>query len=120
MEKSRPYSTLFEQGESVDYHYMNGDGYSEAAGKKKKKKTGIVANFRKNQAMRQNRKNIETKNQSAAIKAMSKSGPALKLPPLPKTKKETGLSMGAKIGIGAGVLLVLGAIGFMIYKKSKK
>jgi hypothetical protein len=38
-------------------------------------------------------------------------------PPIEEPKK--GLSMGAKIGIGVGVLVVLGVVGFIVYKKMK-
>lgn len=38
-------------------------------------------------------------------------------PPIEEPKK--GLSMGAKIGIGVGVAVVLGIVGFVIYKKMK-
>jgi Sec-independent protein translocase protein TatA len=38
-------------------------------------------------------------------------------PPIEEPKK--GLSMGAKIGIGVGVAVVLGVVGFIIYKKMK-
>lgn len=37
----------------------------------------------------------------------------------PSAEKK-GLSTGAKIGIGVGVLAVLGVVGYMLYKKSQK
>ena len=39
--------------------------------------------------------------------------------PTPEEEPKKGLSMGAKIGIGVGVAVVLGVVGFIIYKKMK-
>lgn len=35
-------------------------------------------------------------------------------------EESKGLSLGAKVGIGAGIVLVLGVVGYFIYKKMKK
>lgn len=37
-----------------------------------------------------------------------------------KPQEKAGMSMSLKVGIGAGVVLVLGIIGFVVYKKMKK
>ncbi len=110
------YSTLFEQGEDYGYSYCEGepDSYeiqSYAGGVKR-----LSKNFRKNQKIRQKQKRTETKNNASAIKALGKTEKPVNLHPLPEEKAE-GMSMGVKLGIGAGVLAVLG---FIAYKKFGK
>lgn len=127
MVNKNSYSTLFEQGESYDYHYAEGepDSYetqSYLGGTKKRKvKKGIFgnigANFRKNQAIRQKQRAADSKNSAAAIKAMSKTDKPISLTPLPKESKDKGMSMGAKIGIGVGVLAILGIGAYFVMKK---
>ncbi len=119
-------------GELMSYSMADGkepDSYeilSYAGGVKRmvKKKTtrkgGLIGNFRKNQKVRQQQRTADQKNNAAAISAMKKeaSKPAFKLPPLPKEKK-TGMSTGAKVGIGLGIAAVLG-IGIYLAVKFKK
>lgn len=102
----------------VKVKYLDGDvmpDYSNASGLIK----GFKKSLKTGQANRTKQKSADSSNTQAAIKAMSKPITTVKLPPLPKedTKK---MSMGMKVGIGAGVLIVLGVIGFGIYKMTKK
>ncbi len=121
-------------GELMQYSMADGTGseplsyevLSYAGGKRrlptrrKPAKGGLLADFRKNQKVRQQQRTADSKNNAAAIAAMKKEGskPALKLPPLPK-EKATGLSMGAKIGIGAGIALLLGTVAYFVITRKK-
>lgn len=112
--------------EPYSYETLSYAGGVRKAVRKKVKKTsnkkgGIIGNFRKNQKIRQDQRTADSKNNAAAIEAMKKeaSKPGFKLPPMPKGKKSEGLSLGAKIGIGAGVALLLG-VGIYLAVKNKK
>lgn len=110
---------------------------SEAGGVKR-----FMKNFRKNQAMRQERRNIRTKSsatarvnkseskktlanaQQTAAKAMgndkSDATIAAALSASSPAKDENKSNTGLYIGIGAGVLLIGGIIAYFIIKKKKK
>jgi hypothetical protein len=104
---------------------------------------GLFKNFRKNQAKRQKRRDDRTKSKNEArtekakakqtlakaqvesAKALAKGtegdialAKSLEAKPDGETVKE-GLSKGAKIGIAVGVVVILGIVGFIVYKKMK-
>lgn len=112
--------------------------FSNAGGKKKRKKRmgGLIANFRKNQAIRQKRRDErakgktaerleQAKSQTIAARQLGKTDPAdvamakalesSNTPPVEIKKSNTMLY----VGIGV-VVLVLGIGGFIAYKKFKK
>ncbi len=109
---------------------------------------GLLANMRKNKERRQKRRDTRTNSkaelrkskgeakvkkadakiglsdaQKASAEAMGKGTEgdvALANALASKPEEKAGMSMGLKIGIGAGVVLVLGVIGFIVYEKMKK
>jgi hypothetical protein len=113
--------------------------FSNVGGKKKKRKKrmgGLIANFRKNQAIRQKRRDErakgktaerleQAKSQTIAAKQLGKTDPAdlamakalesSNTPPVEIKKSNTMLY----VGIGV-VVLILGIGGFIAYKKFKK
>lgn len=120
----------------------NSDGYSFATGKKPKKKAvkrasslkrtlpsakkkmslkksgGLFSGAKKKIASFKKGKEAEARNIAQQVKSINKS-PSYKLPPPPKIAKDKPMSMAMKAGIGAGIALVLGLIGFGIYKATK-
>lgn len=64
-------------------------------------------------------KQTNAKAQELAAKGLGSPSASVKLPSAPPAVK-SGLSTGAKIGIGVGALLVVGVITFLIIKKKKK
>jgi len=134
-------------GDDDDFYGGDGD-YSEAFG------SGLFKNFKKNQAIRQKRRDERSKSKNKAregkadakketakakqmsAKAQQESAKASKEgvkadvamaealkstapTTTPEEEPKKGLSMGAKIGIGVGAFVVLGIIGFIIYKSMK-
>jgi hypothetical protein len=131
-------------GDDDDFYGSDGE-YSDAKG-------GLFGNFRKNQAIRQKRRDERSKSKNKAregkadakketakakqmsakaqqesakasqegVKADVAMAEALKsTAPPPEAEPKKGLSLGVKIGIGVGAAVVLGVIGFIIYKKMK-
>lgn len=95
----------------------------------KSKVNKIGKNIRSNKIAKQGRqktkadaKLLDAKARVEAAKGLSKPSPTVKMPAAPKTDKadSKGLSTGAIIGIGAGVLLLVGGIIFFVIKKKKK
>ncbi len=91
------------------------DNYSFASGKKK---GGLLAGWRKNQAAKNKQKALDSANTKLAIKALNKPDAKIKLPALPKESK--GMSKTAKIAIGVGIGLVVLIGGYFAYKKFGK
>ena len=107
---------------------------------------GLFSNFKKNQAIRQKRrndtaasrndarqgrtaaKNTQAQAQADATKALSNQTDdgsaaalaALSTPGAAAKAKKSGMSTGAKIGIASAVVIVLGVAGFFVYKHFKK
>jgi hypothetical protein len=112
-----------------DYYDADGDDDYYNAG-------GLFKNFRKNQAKRQKRGGGlrgligSGKVAGALSKAQGILGalsnkntqtqPEPYVPTQEPTPPPTGLSKGAKIGIAVGVVVVLGIVGFIVYKKMSK
>ncbi len=105
---------------SMEEQSYAGGTKRKAAPKKKTKKKGVFGGkVDKFLDDRQKNKVADQKNTASAVKAMGKSSPALKLPPLPKSSKK-GMHPGLKWGlIGGGVLILAVGVWFM-YKKFKK
>lgn len=132
-------------GDDDDFYGSDGD-YSNAWG------SGLYKNFKKNQAIRQKRRDEKSKSKNKAregkadakketakakqmsakaqqesakasqegVKADVAMAEALKsTAPPPEEEPKKGLSLGVKIGIGVGAAVVLGVIGFVIYKSMK-
>jgi hypothetical protein len=120
----------------ADGDYDNADGDEDFYNAR-----GLFKNFRKNQAKRQKRRDDRTKSKNEArsqkakakqtqaeaqiesAKAMAKGtegdlalAKSLEAKPDTTPVKE-GLSKTAKIGIAVGVVVVLGIVGFIVYKK---
>lgn len=112
-----------------EFTIESNDGYSQAAGKKKsvkksvKKKKLLRAPSLKSPAfVKKIQKKQAAQKASIAkqVKAIGKAS-AIKLPAMPKIAKEKGgMSTGAKIGLFGGGAIVLGLLGFLIYKAVKK
>lgn len=104
--------------------YLGGVKRKPAAKKTTKKKTKKKGVFNgkvdKFLADRQKNKVAEQKNTASAVKAMGKSSPALKLPPLPKSSTKKGMHPGLKWGLIGGGVLLLAVGGWLMYKKFKK
>jgi hypothetical protein len=103
---------------------------------------GFWKNFRKNQKIRQARRNErnKSKNEARTMKAKAKQGLAnaqiesakalgkgtegdialaKSLEAKPDKEVKEGMSKGVKIGIAVGVVVILGVVGFIVYKKMK-
>lgn len=134
-------------GDDDDFYGGDGD-YSNAWG------SGLFKNFKKNQAIRQKRRDEKSKSKNEARKgktetkkaeakakqiqakaqvesakaskegvkadvAMAEALKSTAPTTTPEEEPKKGLSLGVKIGIGVGAAVVLGVIGFVIYKSMK-
>jgi hypothetical protein len=126
-----------------DYENADGDEFYDADGDDEFYNAGgFWKNFRKNQKMRQARRNErnKSKNEARTGKAKAKqtlaeaqieSAKALgkgtegdialakSLEAKPDKEVKEGMSKGVKIGIAVGVVVILGVVGFIVYKKMK-
>lgn len=124
----RPDEMCCADGSDDDFYNARGGGlFSGMRARKKQRQARRDANAKsKNQArlMKAKAKQDLAKSQIVSAKAALKGGgqDAALLNQLnqPATDTNAGMSMGAKIGIGVGVAVVLGIVGFIIYKKTKK
>lgn len=131
---------------SADGDYENADGndefYDADGDDEFYNAGGFWKNFRKNQKIRQARRNErnKSKNEARTGKAKAKqtlaeaqieSAKALgkgtegdialakSLEAKPDKEVKEGMSKGVKIGIAVGVVVILGVVGFIVYKKMK-
>jgi hypothetical protein len=117
-----------ESTSQFDMEFSNIKGKKKKKTKKKKKRIGggLFANFKKNQAIRQKRRDEQAKSQTVAARQLGKTDPAdLALAKalqtssepveIPKPKSKTMLY----VGISAAILLVAVG-GFFAYKKFSK
>lgn len=138
----------FYNADGDDYYGYGGDNDGDADDFYNARGGGLFSNYRKNQKIRQKRRDDKNKSKNQArqtrgeaskmkadakqrqgdaqiesAKAMGKGveGDVALANALAKNQPEEskGLSLGAKIGIGA-VVLILGVAGYFIYKKMKK
>lgn len=117
-----------------DYDSAEGaDEFSLASGKRTSKRTrkrsGRLGQFlsraQDNRAAKLKVKAEEAKANQIAAKSMGNTSGDVALAnalakSAPKSEKSEGMSKGMKIGLVVGGLALLGVIGFVIYKKSKK
>ena len=117
-----------ESTSQFDIEFSNIKGKKKKKTKKKKKGfgSGLFANFRKNQAIRQKRRDEQAKSQTIAAKQLGKTDPAdLALAKAletsnvpaetPKPKSKTLLYVGISVAV-----LVVAVGGFIAYKKFSK
>jgi hypothetical protein len=91
---------------------------SNRALSKARGKSGVFSGVKKKIATRQKQKAIEAKNREKAVKQLNQQTASMRMPEMPVDEKK-GMSTGMKVGIAAGVVVVLGVIGFAIYKLKK-